>query len=202
MESDELARQVKEIAEGNARKEARDRLVAVYVGIIAMLMALTNLGGSNATKDMLSNSIMASDTWNFYQAKHIRQTSYRIAAAQIEAQANTGTGLTDQARGQLQALARDFRATADRYESEPKTGEGRKELLARAREIEGVRDRAAAKDPNFDLAGAGLQIAVVLASVSMVSGVGMLLWVSGFLAALGTAFMINGFILLVNLPSF
>ncbi|MBI1206241.1 MAG: DUF4337 family protein [Azospirillum sp.] len=200
MEADELAQQIKEMAEGSQRKETRERWVAVYVGVLAMLMALTNLGGSNATKDMQSNAIRASDTWSFYQAKHLRETSYRIASAELMAEAEIGSGLSDDARGKLRDLAGGWKSTADRYESDPKTGEGRKELAAKAMDLERLRDRAAARDPNFDLAGAGLQIAVVLASVSLVSGVATLLWLSGALAVAGTVMMANGFTLLVSLP--
>lgn len=202
MEADEIADRIKEMAEGNAEKEARSRRVAAYVGVLAMLLALTTLGGSNATKDMLSSAITASDTWNFYQAKHQRQTSYRIAAEEIEIQAAITPGLTAEAKAQLLALAEKYKVTADRYESDPKAGEGKKELAAKARAIEAVREHAAAQDPYFDLAQAGLQIAVVLASISLVTDIGALLWVSGGLASLATFLMINGFFLLVRVPGF
>ena len=81
------------------------------------------------------------------------------------------------------------------------TGVG-KELMAKARSIEHDRDIAMQKDPNFDLAEAGLQIAVVLASVALVAELTALLWVSGGLAVIGILMMLNGYFLLVPIPSF
>jgi hypothetical protein len=56
------------------------------------------------------------------------------------------------------------------------------------------------RDPYFDSAGALLQIAVVLASASLIVAGPILLWVSAVLGALGTTLMINGFLLLVEIP--
>ena len=67
----------------------------------------------------------------------------------------------------------------ERYESDPKTGQGKKELLAKAREWEKQRDRAAERDPNFDFAEALFQIAIVLGSVSIVAVSRPLLHLSG-----------------------
>jgi len=50
--------------------------------------------------------------------------------------------------------------------SEPETGEGLKELMAKVKALEAQRDRAMRKDPYFDYGQALLQIAIVLASVS------------------------------------
>src|SRR5256885_12143328 len=60
------------------------RLTAIYVGVVAMLLAIATLGGAEATKEMLNANIHASDTYAFYQAKYIRQTDYQIAAEQLE----------------------------------------------------------------------------------------------------------------------
>ena len=73
--------------------------------------------------------------------------------------------------------------------------------MAKAREIEHERDRAMKQDPNFDMAEASLQIAVVLSSVALVANLTALLWVSGIMAGIGTLFMVNGFFLFVSVPS-
>ena len=67
-------------ADANFRK-----FTGIYLGIIAMLLAITALGGANATKTMLNTNIQASDTYGFYQARNIRQTAFQIAAEQLEA---------------------------------------------------------------------------------------------------------------------
>jgi len=57
----------------------------MIIAVLAMLLAIASLGGQNATKEMLNATILASDTWAFYQAKNIRQTDMRLAAEQLEA---------------------------------------------------------------------------------------------------------------------
>jgi len=57
-------------ADSNFRK-----LTGIYLGIVAMLLAITTLGGSNASKVMLNANIQASDIYGYYQSKYIRQTA-------------------------------------------------------------------------------------------------------------------------------
>ena len=84
--------------------------------------------------------------------------------------------------------------------SNEKTGEGLDQLWARGKSLEAERDRAMQKDPYFDYAEAFLQIAIVLASIAIISGGSALLLGSGILGALGVLLTINGFTLLVAIP--
>jgi hypothetical protein len=176
------------------------KLTGIYLGIIAMLLAITSLGGSNATKTMTNSNIQASDTYGFYQAKYARQTSYRLAADILEAQLAANPTMPDTARAKIQDDIKHWRATADRYETDLQSGQGKQELLAKAKELEAKRDRAAARDPNFDFAEALFQIAIVLGSVSIVAVSRPLVRLSGALAVAATLLMINGYFLLVHLP--
>jgi hypothetical protein len=97
-------------------------------------------------------------------------------------------------------MAKRYRDRVERYESDPSTGEGKKELLAKARDLEARRDHAAERDPNFDYAEALFQIAIVLGSVSIVAASRPLVNLSGLLAIGGTLLMLNGYFLLVHLP--
>jgi hypothetical protein len=176
------------------------RLTGIYLGIVAMLLAIASLGGSNATKVMLNANIQASDTYGYYQSKNIRQTSYRLAADQLEAQLAAQPAMPDAARGKIAAAVKRWRATAEHYESDPASGRGMKELLASAKEWEARRDRAAQRDPNFDFAEALFQIAIVLGSVSIVAASRPLVKLSGGLTVLASLLMLNGYLLLVHLP--
>ena len=84
--------------------------------------------------------------------------------------------------------------------SEPDTGEGINELFVKAKTLEAERDIALRKDPYFDWSQALLQIAIVLASVHLITGNLPLLATSGGLGVLGILLMFNGFTLLVKLP--
>jgi hypothetical protein len=176
------------------------KLTGIYLGIIAMLLAITTLGGSNATKVMLNANIQASDTYGFYQSKYARQTSYRLAADELEAQLAANPAMPDAAKAKIEDQVKRWRATADRYETDPASGQGKQELLVKARNWEATRDRAAERDPNFDFAEALFQIAIVLGSVSIVAASRPLVRLSGVLAVVATLLMVNGYFLLIQLP--
>jgi hypothetical protein len=182
-----------------ASDAAPGRLTAIYIAALAVLIAITSVGGDNATKDMIRSSIQAADTYSFYQAKSIRQTTIRVMADDFEARL-ADPALPEAVRQQLQTKLNSFRSTADRYESEPATGEGKKELIAKARDLEAQRELAMKRDPYFDTGGALLQIAVVLASASLIIAGPILLWISLVLGGLGTLLSLNGFLLLVEIP--
>jgi hypothetical protein len=100
----------------------------------------------------------------------------------------------------LRAKTDDYRKTVARYESEPETQEGKKELLVRAREHEQRRDRALKQDPYFDYAEVLLQIAIVLMSVAIVAEQVWLSFIGGGLGFVGALLMLNGFLLWVEIP--
>jgi hypothetical protein len=162
-----------------------------------MLLAIAALGGENATKDMINSNIQASDTYSFYQAKNIRQTSFRLAREELELVLPT---LPPEAQTRARERIESYRLTEARYESEPDTGEGKTELLAKARQYEAARNRAQRQDPNFDYAQALFQIAVVLGSLSVVAVSGRVLALSLLLGAIAILLTANGFLLLFDLP--
>jgi Domain of unknown function (DUF4337) len=184
-------------AEGDATFR---KFAAIYLGIVAMLLAITSLGGSNATKVMLNANIQASDIYGYYQSKYIRQTVYQTTAEELEAQLLAQPDMAQTAKDKFGETIRRYRSRAERYESDPSTGEGKKELLARAKEWEAKRDHAAERDPNFDFAEALFQIAIVLGSVSIVAASRALIKLSGGLAVVASLLMINGYFLIVHLP--
>jgi hypothetical protein len=202
VEATEIAEKIH--GEHEAHSAAADasfrKFTGIYLGIIAMLLAITALGGAHATKTIVNSNIQASDTYGFYQARNIRQTAYQIAAEQLEAELLAQPGMPDAARAKIQEIIKRYNERAERYESDPKTGEGKKELLAKAKDLEARRDHAAERDPNFDYAEALFQIAIVLGSVSIVAASRPLVNLSGILAIGGTLLMINGYFLLVHLP--
>jgi hypothetical protein len=182
--------------------ENGSKRAALYISILAVLLAVTNLGGSNATKDFMANYIGASDTYAFFQAKSIRQTSYQLAHDQLKIQIESQPGLPERTRSDMLATLDKYRDSIRKYDSDPETGEGKKELLEKARAMERQRDKAARKDPYFDHATALLEIAIVTASVATMLEVTSIMIVSVVLAVAATFLMINGYMLLVSLPFF
>jgi hypothetical protein len=212
LDADDAADQLQEALDDQAEKAAEHRFrtrAAIAIGVLAMLLAITSLGGENATKTMINANILASDAFAFYQAKNIRQTENQLAADQLQAALllhESGAGA--EARQAIQATIDRAKATVARYESEPDPtdptnplkGEGKVQLLARAREFERQRDRAQEQDPNFDYATSLFQIAIVLGSVAIVAISRRLLWLALGLGGVATLLMINGFFLFVHLP--
>ena len=147
-----------------------------------------------------NNNIYAANFYAFYQAKNIRQTDFNLAADAIELAFLQDSAMGAEAKAALKAKADAYRKTSARYETEPETNEGKKELLARAKDFEKKRDHALKQDPYFDYAEALLQIAIVLISVSIIASLPWLAFFGGAIGLTGALLTINGFFLLVEIP--
>ncbi|HVF48603.1 MAG TPA: DUF4337 domain-containing protein [Pyrinomonadaceae bacterium] len=211
MEAGDAAEQILEIHDetGGEKNERFRSRTALLIAFMAMLLAITSLGGGNAAEEIMNNNIEASDTWAFYQAKTIRQTSNKLAADALETELQIHRDtLTPEVRADLQRRIDEYGENVERYESEPDPqepadplkGEGRKELSARARSFQAKRDRAQRQDPNFDLSEALFQIAIVLASVAIISNSRLVLKVSVVTGVLAFLLMLNGYLLFLDLP--
>ena len=178
-----------------AGDKAFTRRVAMTTAVYAVVLAITSLGGDNATKEMLLAQQQSSDQWAFYQAKVIREHQYRAQALRLDADlAERGAAMPPAARARYAELKKQFAEEEKRYNAE------KKDIEKEAKKLEHERDRNKAKDPNFDFAEALLQIAIVIASVSILSTSRMLYAVSLVFAAVGVLLCGNGYLLLVPLP--
>jgi hypothetical protein len=199
VEAHEVGDTIAETAHPAHSDERFRRLAAVFLGVLGMLLAIASLGGEHAVKESMNANILASDTYAFYQARNERQTAFQLAADALEALRATQPGLPTTARQSLDRHIADYRATVKRYESDPATGSGKQELLARAKGFEAARDLAQRRDLNFDYARALFQIAIVLGSVSIVAASRPLLGLCALLAAAAGLLTANGFFLLAEL---
>jgi Domain of unknown function (DUF4337) len=181
-----------------ADKEELNKWVGVYIGVLAVLLAICNVGGANAAKEATRANIEASNSWAFYQAKTIRRTSHLLAAEALELLLTTQPSIDKAARKAVEDKIKSYRAEADRLTKDPKDGTDKLKSKATSQEVE--RDTALRKDPYFDWSQALLQIAIVLASVHLIVGNLLLLGLSGGLAGLGILLMLNGYTLAVSLP--
>ena len=168
-------------------KERGARRIALLIAVLAALLSIIQTIGDNAAQDALKYNIDASNLWSFFQAKTVRQTSVRTAAETLELAA-----APPERKEAWDKRLHDWRQTIARWETEPETNEGRKELVARAKAAEEARDRALAMDNMYDVASAALQVAIVLASASVVVGVTWLAWAAGGLGVLGLVFAVIG----------
>jgi hypothetical protein len=177
----------------HAKEAAREnRTIALLIALIALCLALSETLGKGAQTEAISKNVEASDLWAFYQAKTVRRTVVQTAAEQSKAL--LGAVGDAAARDAVQKQIEDWQRTATRYRSEPETGEGSEQLSARAKHAEEERDLAAARYHHFELGSAAFQIAIVLASATIITGVLVLAWISGLLAVAGIAVGVLGVI--------
>ena len=108
-----------------------------------------------------------------------------VEATSEQAKLSLGVMGDDAAKAALQKQIDDWQKTAARYRSEPSTHEGSEELAERAKHAEEERNVATEKYHHFELASAAFQIAIVLASATIITGMIALAWISGLLTVAG-----------------
>ena len=191
-ESHELIEQSEE-----AKHKSRN-LTALFISVLAMVLAINNVGGGNSAKEATRHNIEASNFFAFYQAKSIKQHELVIAKDRLEIDLALNPKLTDSARVLLSQKSDEYAQRIERYENDEKSGEGKKQLLEKAKDHEFERDHALKQDPWFDYAEGILQIGIVLLSISILASIPALTIAGGLLGLIGTLCMLNGFFLFLS----
>ena len=150
-----MTEEKKPLSRSEREAQIKDKAGLIIVVFAALLAINTYLGGGNSSK-VLNNTIDANNTWAFYQAKSIKGTLAEMA-------------LDDAVRVNDKAKQQALQAKIDRYESDPQSGEGKKELMAKARKLEDERSVAKQRSPWYTYAGSLLQIAIVLLTASILA---------------------------------
>jgi hypothetical protein len=164
--------------------------IALLIAVIALCLALSETLGKGAQTLSISKNVEASNLWAFFQAKSIRRTVVETTSEQ--AKLSLGVMGDDAAKAALQKQIDAWQKTAARYRSEPETGEGSEQLASRAKRAEEERDLAMARYHHYEVASAGFQIGIVLASATIITGIVALAWISGLLAVTGIIFTFIG----------
>lgn len=163
------------------RKSKRSQRTAIIIAVMAAALALTEFGEKDAQANYLASEIRASDIWAQYQAKSIRRAILSNDADLLESLPSGSTAA-------VQAKIAKARANAARMTSEPGR-DGMQQLMARARAEERRRDNELHRKDVLETASGGLQIAIVLASISIVVEMPIFMVVS---VVLGLASIIYG----------
>jgi len=179
-----------EHAEHAEHASGENRKIALLIAVIALFLALSETLGKGAQTESISKNVEASNLWAFFQAKSIRRTTVQTAAEGLKI--TSGLITDDAVKAAAAKQLDDWQKTAARYRSEPETGEGSEQLAERAKHAEEERNLAAAKYHHFEIASAAFQIAIVLASATIITGMIALAWISGGLAIAGLAFTAIG----------
>jgi len=151
----------------------------MVISIFALILAVNSWYGGKLGSTVLNNTISANNVWAFYQAKSIKQTltemRYDDAVAAKDAK-----------------KAEALKAKIEKYESDPETGEGKKELMAKARKLEAERDQAKKSTPWIGYANTLYQLSIVVLSASILAVSMSMFWGSFFVAGLGLLLSAQG----------
>ena len=166
---------------GHGHVDPSNKKVALLIAVLALFLAVSETLSKAYQTEVITKQVEASNLWAFFQAKSIRKTSTELAlqSAQLSPQAEEPKTLEQMKK---------WSGAIKRYDSEPETGEGRKELADRAKKAQALGELANHKYHNLEISSGVLQVAIVLASSSILTNVMMLAWLAGGLGAVAVGF--------------
>jgi len=149
------------------------------ITFLAAFLAITSLLDGGNSSDILNKTIEANNLWSFYQAKSVKGSIAELAYENAVERHD-------------RAKADKLKAKIERYESDPATGEGKKELMARARTIEAERAVAEQRSPWYTYSNAFYQIAIVILAASMLTYSRKMYWIGIGLGGIAILLMTQG----------
>lgn len=173
-----MSSQNKPLSRSEREAQIKDKAGLVIV-VMALFLAANTYIANNFSTAAQTNLLKASNTYGFYQAKSLKQA---IAEGQLE------EALLNNSTDRAAAL----QAKIDRYESDSDTGEGKRELLAKARAFDTARDQARKHSPWLTFSGMLFQLAIVLLSASILAVNMRMYWGSIGVGMFGLTLMSQG----------
>ena len=174
-----MADEAKPLSRSEREAQIKDKAGLVIV-FMALFLAGNTYLANNFSSTAQTNLLKASNTYGFYQSKSIKQS---IAEGQLE----DAKDKKDKER-----IAK-LEAKIARYESDPEKGEGKKELLEKARAQDAARDEARLHTPWLTFSGMLFQLAIVLLSASILAVNTKMYNGSIVVGALGLILMAQGY---------
>jgi hypothetical protein len=164
-----------EIPQESGSKE--DKRVGIKIAIIAVIMAIVSSYGKNAANDMIINEVKASNGYAWYQAKRIRSAMNDQVISQIDIDMLGQP--SDSQREAMGKLKKKLQEKNAEYKTE------NDEILKEADTTRANAALAGKKNDAFDRAEIALQVAVVLCSLTLLTGSALFSRAGLGLAALG-----------------
>jgi hypothetical protein len=153
MEANEIDEFTKQVKEGG---ESHMRWVSLAISVLAVFVALVTVMGHRMHTEAVLEQARASDTWNEYQAKKIRQSQLSGEVSLLTLQPNANSSGVEK------------RVEDDKKHIE-KWNDDLKEEQEKAHELEASVRNAERQATRYDLGEALLQIAVVLSSITLLT---------------------------------
>jgi hypothetical protein len=166
---------------GHGHVDPSNKKIALVIAVLALFLAISETLSKAYQTEVITKQVEASNLWAFFQAKSIRKTTTDVAlqSAQMSPQADDP---------KVVEQIKKWAAASKRYDTEPDTGEGRKELAERAKKAQALGELANHKYHNLEISSGVLQVAIVLASSAIITNVMMLAWLAGGLGIVAVGF--------------
>ena len=156
-------------AERLLEKTFRNR-VSVLVGLFAVLLAIVHVAAAGSARESLLKTVNASDTYNYMEAKIIRESMLKSLAQNPALTASAQSGMLKEAA---------------RLRNPDKAGHGIVQLQAKADSLREEGEHSAKTGEWYELAETALQVAIVLLSIALVARSSAIVWGAVSLATLG-----------------
>ncbi len=153
--------------------------VSLTMAIVAVLVATVSLLGHRAHTEEVVLQNKVSDQWAFYQAKNIRRHTDELFA-------DIASVITSKDPSQTSKLREKYMAEAERYRDE------QKDLDAEARKLELETQQERKRADRYDLAEVFLEIALVITSITLLSGRRVFWHLGIVMACLGMVVTLTG----------
>ena len=115
-----------------------NKKIALLISVLALFLAFSETLGKSAQTTAITLNVASNDLWAFFQAKTIRMTVLSTASEQLQVVAEASENPA--AKATMLKTIENWKKNAARYNDEPDTNEGRKQLAARAKAAEHQRD--------------------------------------------------------------
>jgi hypothetical protein len=180
MEPTEIEEFRKQMQEGG---ETNLTYVSLAISILAVMVAMVTVVGHRTHTEAVLNQAKASDQWNEYQAKKIRQSEYVVASDLLTLQPSANSAAVEHKLAEYKSHNEKWNADLE-------------EESNKAKEFEAEVAKSESAASHFDLGEALLQIAVVLSSITLLTRQkafffgGLLLGIAGAIIA-ATGFLVH-----------
>ena len=166
---------------GHGHVDPSNKKIALVIAVLALFLAISETLSKAYQTEVITKQVEASNLWSFFQAKSIRKTTTDVALQSAQMSPNA-------ADPKVAEQIKKWAAASKRYDTEPDTGEGRKELAERAKKAQALGELANHKYHNLEISSGVLQVAIVLASSAIITNVMMLAWLAGGLGIVAVGF--------------
>lgn len=203
VEAKEAAEVIREMAEEHpetADRRPLNKIVALLVAGLAVLLAVATISTGAATRRLLNDSIHLNDLHAMVEVGDVRQSNASVTADLIQSILDTANPPAA-TKSALQDKINQYRSSANDLQGNPTNGTGLKAIEAQIAEYDGLEEITETQILSFEYSEVTLQIGIVLASLAILTTSWGIFYVASGLGVLGLLLTLNGYLMMLTLPS-